>query len=353
MPFLTGSSFARWRDGAEAKHHGIRDAGIPIPRAGDREHPRFIFEIKNVAGSQVRTVCQQWHREYSRIQKFVDRERIQMKDAQERKNQAEKELEEEEDKYIVTHDEPPAGSLRSPWAGYRVLMLFLFLCELPLNAVVFRTFGENEVFTFLFTVGLALLLLYCAHILGAFCKEGIRNWTRLVFTVLSIIVPLGVIVGVAYWRMKYIGETVPEAAKDAGVIIGFFAGVNALFYLVATVASFRTHDEVRDGVLHAQHNVQRWRAADLRAQKALEGLKVEREATYARFSAKALQVTDAAHRLIEIYRKYNERTRGESLTWPDYPRFDACPELVARPWLTHEAEREPSAPTSAARGGRP
>ncbi len=352
MPTLNGSAFARWRDESEAKHHGVLDGGIPIPTTGDREHPRYVIEIKNAAIAQVRIVCQKWHRVYGKIQKQVDTSRREANDAVERRTRAEQELDEEQDKYIIAHGEPPSGSIRSPWAGYRALMFFLFLCELPLNAVVFRTFQESEVFTFLFTVGLAILLLYCAHILGAFCKEGIRNRTRLVFTVLSVVVPLCVIIGVAYWRKIYIEQNAPEAAQGAGVVMVFFFGVNALFYLVATVASFRTHDEVRDGVLHAQRNLQRARTAVLRAQKTLECLKIEREAAFALVGAQALQVTDASRRVIEIYRKHNEWTRRESLTWPDYPSIESCPELITRPWLAHEEERDSSVPTPTVRGGR-
>ncbi|MBI3950435.1 MAG: hypothetical protein HY314_08285 [Acidobacteria bacterium] len=122
--------------------------------------------------------------------------------------------------------------------------MILALAEFPLNAVAFRTAGAPELMTYVMTSTLALVLPLCAHFLGVFLRHQTFSKREYALISLNIVLPVGAIAGVAYFRDKYIGEVqkVLGIEMDAMMVALIFIVINLVIYLGAVLASYFAHD---------------------------------------------------------------------------------------------------------------
>lgn len=209
--------------------------------------------------------------------------------------------------FQVQHGErpPTGGYLRT--LQYLFLMLLLFVFELPLNAVVFRIFGENEVLTFIFTFGVAIVLLLSAHELGKLLREGAWGHpVKRTFIFGLTLLPLLIVGGVAYAREEYLSY-LPEMLRSMNpwVIYIAFAAINLTIFAVATILSFQHYLRGLDEVMRSRT---RWRRAlwtHTRARQRLHARRSRRIAAFHTTQAIFYQLQFEVRRLKGIYQTEN------------------------------------------------
>lgn len=344
MPFLSRWFFIRRYDEWDAKRNGKADGAIGIPRQGATKNPPYIDdELAKVANGCITSVAQAWMKRYTSIQDRLTSDLADLDSAKQQRATAEQELEQERDQYATVYGRRPGAFIQSPWPGYWTLMILLFVFELPLNALVFRALNESEALTIIFTCALAFVLLFGADLLGKLLKEqtlgseenSFLKITRWVFITLCILLPLIVTTGVAYYRHKYIQDNAPpgeSVGEGIDVVTIFFFAVNVFFYVIATIASYRVHNERRDELLRAQRRFKHAEATLASTQKNVDRLTALRQSTFRLYNLRAQQVKDSAYRLIGVYRKFNDRARKEAIQWPDYSEMNLPEELLTPPW---------------------
>jgi len=194
---------------------------------------------------------------------------------------------------------------------YGLLVALLCILEFPLNALVFRGFGETELFTWLLAFGFGMCLTLCAHHLGKFLREK-RTAVRLSLSGLLVILPSAAIVGVAIMRANYLAaKTGDGSVWSPDVMIPFFIAWNLILYAVATIASYRHHDPFRAEVVAAQHELHKVEYSTERAAAVLEEARVRREKRFAEKQEHAMWIQEEVKRLGSVYWTLNLQVRTD------------------------------------------
>jgi len=234
--------------------------------------------------------------------------------------------------------EPPAGSRALP-IGYVLLVIALFIFEFPMNSLVFRIFGENEVGTWLMTAMIAITLLACAHLLGAHLKhEPTASESRVVgvvWTALLVVMPLAVTIGVGMARSTYLERMSRESGLGtSGVSWVWFCVFNLAVFLAAAVASHFAHDERWAAVARARRAQSSVEAAHAVAEARTIRARALREKRRDAYAGWCKELSDLVQLLTELYRTPNFLCRSDrgdphssqkplsyerypDLTWPD------------------------------------
>jgi len=196
-------------------------------------------------------------------------------------------------------------------ARYAAMVALLCLFEFPLNAIVFRGFGESELFTWLMALGFGIGLTWCAHHLGKLLREK-RTALQLAMSCLFILLPSVAIIGVATLRANYLAQKVGDISVwSPGVTIPFFIAWNLIFYSVATVASFRHHDPFRAEVAATQRELLRAEYAREMAEAAVKEARVRREKRFAEKQEHAAWLREEVKRLASLYWTINLQVRHD------------------------------------------
>jgi len=249
---------------------------------------------------------------------------------------------------------------------YAALMLAIAVGEFPLNMIVFQLFGEREMLTQLMAGTLGLVLPAAAHFLGLLLRQGWLRAGRLsahpVFIALLVVVPMGVLVGIAYVREKFFEALKPQElfgiTVDYQMVTVIFLAINVLIFLLATVAAYVRHDEEA-----AQCHRRVW-AATARGRQArsevatvsqlLEARRTrcqqlynERIRTFDRMKHEAKEWKDITQKLMEVYRRYNLRQRADTTlpkSFEQYPPIAMLTDDITLEWAcgppTVDANRE-------------
>jgi len=61
---------------------------------------------------------------------------------------------------------------------YYVLMALFVLGEIPMNSLAFAVFGENQIFTWVMAVGVAVAIPWIAHAMGILFKRWSDPWWK-------------------------------------------------------------------------------------------------------------------------------------------------------------------------------
>ncbi len=260
-----------------------------------------------------------------------------------------------------------------------IIMAIIIVGEIPLNAVVFRIFGEAEVMTYVISLVIAVGLPFGAHALGMLLrkdpfKRGLFT-TEGIFTILTMVMPLAGIVAVAYVRQKYFESPTIQAVSgiraDPAAVTLVFIIINLLIFTVAALASYLTHDPIVDNwrkklkLATRDLEIKQRRFAELQARQGrvlsrLEKVKAERQNKFEEKKREAEEFRDFVHRMMNIYRGHNLLTRQNTARpkkWHDgYPVVGVNPAFYEQPldWNCHTREQSPYGPSVNASGhGQP
>ncbi len=223
---------------------------------------------------------------------------------------------------------------------HRSILWFLALGEFPLNAIVFRMFGETEIMTYLMSSVLAISIPLMAFFTGVLS----RHWfSRFVGNAIIVsLVPLsigGTLVATTYVRSIYVQNqgAISTATAHSGVALtwSIFA-LNLLVFSAAAVTSYFAHDpdEQLDHLLMGIRNIEKARKPLLLkySEKASESNAILRLAT-----ARISMEREKAKSMIAAYRQANIAARRPNPT----PMIFNKPPEFAPAALWKQLEEEP------------
>jgi hypothetical protein len=123
---------------------------------------------------------------------------------------------------------------------YVVVLLLVGLGEFPLNLVVFRLFGEAEIYNFCVAFALGFILVLAAHIVGVQLKKHAKwtweGWT-LIFATLGIL--LVTLVGIGVLRHHYLVRVEGEAPSIE--VMYAFVTLQFLIFWGALILAYAHH----------------------------------------------------------------------------------------------------------------
>lgn len=124
------------------------------------------------------------------------------------------------------------------------VLVFLGLGEFPLNAIVFRMFGEAELLTYFMASTLSITIPLGACFIGTMARHLGR---KAVSALLMVFMPgsiLGAMAAVTYVRKAYIstGGHAAQAAAHSNMMSYSVFALNLVVFAVATLTSYLAHD---------------------------------------------------------------------------------------------------------------
>jgi hypothetical protein len=131
---------------------------------------------------------------------------------------------------------------------YLVFATAIFLGEIPLNALVFQIFGENQIMTWVmaFIIGLAVPL--TAHFIGIKMREHGTGFSlsNSIKALAAFGVVSGALYGLSVLRQTYLGEFKQELGlTDVLVESSFlFFWLNIAVFVAAILVAYLAHDSV-------------------------------------------------------------------------------------------------------------
>jgi type III secretory pathway component EscR len=335
-----------------AKWAGKTDGKVIIPGPDDRDNQgKLLFSpyemlIKQKIDYSIRHLAGDWrstdrplHERYCRLQAELASLGNQIK-------RGDGLLEELEQKHEVALQEqkPFLKELRLTKTVYWPLLLLLALGEFPLNAQVFKIFGERTTMTYLFAGFLAIVLPASAHFLGLLLKRSpFHRESRLeaILTVVAILLPLSLIVAIAYLRQKFLESQGVSSAlgiqMTPAAMTAVFISFNIVIFFVAAIASYFAHDQgfdyaqdsfrnTKQSVAACQRQLAILRKRQAAVDEQLAELVARRNSIYEEYRVRAASIKDNMQVLIEVYREHNLRARakqgsgaGRPSSFADYP----------------------------------
>ncbi len=349
-PWSSYSRFNAW-------WNGRRDGKLGIPPLDQTHHTAYELELQKLAEENIRRVAQEWEAmdvklksEYCKARFQHDAALMGGKAAQDEHGGSSG----EEDAAQRLMHEMYGKEHLSP-AAYRILMTVLAIVELPINSIVFELFGKGALLTYLTASIIAIGLPAGAHFLGILLKkeplkEGFLH-TQAFLLYLLIAAPFGLLAAISYVREKFFEATgahrVLGVEMDPILVMITFFALNLFIYLIATVLSYFHHDlEIRQArkeldyyQRHAREDRQeivRFEALVETTQRRYQDARNRRQNQWEEKRHKALEIQDISERLIEHYRKHNQRARKD----PQQPKsFETLP-VIHLPKALQELEWE-------------
>jgi hypothetical protein len=279
-----------------ARQNAIRDAKNNLPGRGDPQFSPFEKELMAMARHEARQItssygpklevlngkCTPLLRDYERISKDYDAHAAK-----------------------IGRSEPSVELSRSK---YYVLMLLFVLGEIPMNSLAFAVFGENQIFTWVMAVGVAVAIPWIAHSMGILFKRWSPPWWRNGIGIGALLfLTIGGLVAIGYVRVQYLGDL-----SKTGAVIGFtnstligaaFVGLNMVILAAATLCSYFAHDT--DPMLEHLHR--RTNQLD----KATRAIEAKYRKILTEQQEKLHRIQQRTEEVIQYYRKINQRTRPD------------------------------------------
>ena len=298
------------------------------------------MEMKQVGDSHIYDVSTDWARRDQKLKPQIKELERMCEETQRRLAIAEQEHQADLAYYQSLHGSPPASSVTGRFAFYLILLSLLVIFELPMNSIVFRLFGEGEVFTYIAAVAVGLSLVVCAHYLGELLREGdFRNKTNSIVIATLVAVPTVVVASVAYLREAYLQSNPDTSQKlSSGMLLVAFVSFNFIIYAVGTVASYRFHEQGLSKVLKSKKNLRKAKTVHESREKSLAKIKSMREKLFQGCQARAGQFKEAVQRLTDVYRTHNLAARADRGDHADEPHphsYGQYPNLTIPPNLIH------------------
>jgi len=299
--------YSDWKARARGRKDG--SAQPPIPAWNAASLPPFLRMLCQAGNQDLRALAKEWHDEDRRYKTDWALAGPVLDSAEKAAGDADEKAQLALDHYERSHGH--RLPLMASRLRYGLLVALLCLFEFPLNALVFRGFGESELFTWLMAFGFGVCLTLCAHYLGKFLREQ-RTVLRFGLSALLVVLPCAAIIGVATLRANYLAQKAGAAsAWSPDVMIPFFIAWNLILYAVATIASYRQHEPFKAEVAATQGGLRGAEYMRERAVATLEEARVKREKRFAEKQEHAMWLQEEVKRLGSIYWTLNLQVRKD------------------------------------------
>lgn len=295
------------------KRQGGIDGKLAIPPWTSEQQPDFLRELYNLTQTTLESLVEIWHKADRYLKGAWAAATL-------RQQQAEKELAEAAEREEQTqqqHEEVhgrrlavvPNSSRRK--LCYWALSMFLFICEFPLNAIVFQQFGVSTYETWVMTGAIALTLVACAHLLGCQLHLPVRGRPmRLISRILLAGGPFIAIVFVAMLRSDHMQQQA-LSHLNPGQLLGTNLVFNALIFWTLTYSSYTLHDPVIAAVVKALGMRQVKEMQLHLAEKATATARIDRQKKHQQVLQDATGWVSEVRRRAALYRRAHLRVRPD------------------------------------------
>lgn len=131
---------------------------------------------------------------------------------------------------------------------YMIFASLIFIGEIPLNALVFQIFGENQVMTWVmaFIIGLSVPLF--SHFIGIKFREhdGEISWPNLAKGTIALAVICVALYGLSVMRTTYLGEFKEDLGITQAIVQSsmLFYYLNVAVLAAAIIIAYLSHDPI-------------------------------------------------------------------------------------------------------------
>ncbi|NIQ39557.1 MAG: hypothetical protein GTN81_13345 [Proteobacteria bacterium] len=280
----------------EARRNALKDAKNNIPGRDDPNFSQFEQEMMAMARNQARQVTAE---SGPKLETLKGKHKPLLK-AYER-------ISKDYDAHAakVGRSEPNVELSRGK---YYILMLLFVLGEIPMNSLAFAVFGENQIFTWVMAVGVAVAIPWIAHAMGILFKRWSGPWWKNAIPIGSLLLlTIGGLIAIGYVRVQYLGDlSAAGAASSFGnstVIGAAFVGLNLVILAAATLCSYFAHD--KDPMLeHLNRKTNQ-------LNKAMRAIEAKYKKILTKQQQELHRIQQRAQEIIYHYRKINQRVRPD------------------------------------------
>ncbi|HQH26486.1 MAG TPA: hypothetical protein PLP17_03745 [Oligoflexia bacterium] len=287
------------------RQHAAEDAKLNIPRADSEEPSPFEQELLHEATTLASRVVAAYRRALEIIDAKIKAEEEYA--AKKRQNteelgkdllaiendaaensfslaHAHKKLEESDAHYsslVAKYGRTPVVYV--PNAVYVVFALMIFLGEIPLNALVFQIFGENQVMTWIMAVIIGLCIPLSAHFIGIKMREHGQGFSfaNSFKGLLAFGIVAAALYGLAVMRQTYLGEYKEQLGLTQTLVESsfMFFWLNIAVFCTAIVMAYLAHDSVAGFYESFKDNAHTAHIVERREKERVNRLKKARVAT--------------------------------------------------------------------------
>ena len=141
---------------------------------------------------------------------------------------------------------------------YIIFALLIFAGEIPLNALVFQIFGENQVMTWVMAFIIGLSVPVAAHFIGIKYREhqGGINWANVAKGTIGLAIIVAALYGLSLMRTTYLGEFKEQLGLTDELVresMQFF-WLNVAVLAAAVMIAYLSHDPVPE-FQRAEHDL--------------------------------------------------------------------------------------------------
>ncbi len=313
----------------EARKLGREHGRIGVP-GPDHDRAFAVGSYKDDAEHLLEQIARDWHEinrvlrgEWCRLRRLLEDRDKQLPAARTAVKKAEKRADE---KQAIYDARLQAANDAAPWTRHRIGrlayilgMIAVFLVDVPLNAVVFQIFGENQLATWALAALLGILVVPAAHVLGI----QLRNrFPDRIATAGAVILPLILIVAIAVLRTTYLQENDVNIGGPLGVLL--FLAFNLAVFGAAVFLSYLRHDPHEQAIEEAREE---WK-------RAVEELEAEKK----RLTQMENHVAAIRGRIAEI-RVWGEEEHEKAKNWASAER-NFFEKLMQEYRMANQAARE-------------
>lgn len=283
---------------SEARRNGKKDGKLGIPHEDDTNHSDYLGRLFQSAEDNIKEVVAKFYR-------FMMENEGNLKSADEELERIKGEFDKK--KTLIDSCEEKVAL---KFGTYILIIAFLSMVEIPVNFMAFSLF-ESPILSGVLALGFSVAVIFGAHFLGAWLKEGRRGWDRAHVIKVGVLILglLAALCAVAYLREK-IFETDDELRNimaPAAATLAFLV-INILFLIVATIASKFAHYSNPDMKAHMEE-FERISQDLQRATRSYNRISAEVVNEGKRLKTEAEQIIDRLERLEDVYEQANMRAR--------------------------------------------
>jgi hypothetical protein len=279
-----------------ARQNAIRDAKNNLPGRSDPQFSSFEKELMAMARHEARQITSSYGPQLEVLNGrykplLMDYERISKDyDAHAAK---------------IGRSEPNVELTRTK---YYLLMTLFVLGEIPMNSLAFAVFGENQIFTWVMAVGVAVAIPWIAHAMGILFKRwSVPSWKNALVIGALLSLTIGGLVAIGYVRVQYLSDLSKTGAVsnfgNSTLIGAAFVGLNLVILAAATLCSYFAHD--KDPMLEHLHR--RTNQLD----KATRAIEAKYRKILTEQQQKLHRIQQRTQEIIHYYRKINLRVRPD------------------------------------------
>jgi hypothetical protein len=297
-----------------ARWHGWLDArqNPPLPRWDAPDPSPYLRQLHEAAGIEIADTLRGFVERDTpidnKLQRLIADERL----LKERLTEAEKAHREAAGNFARLNPDVPVSAVTNRVWAYWVVVAFLLMCEIPFNGTVFQVLREGQLFNYLISAGIGILILLAAHYAGVHLRQKpFADRASTVMFIVALIVPVLTVFVIASLRQYYLHAR--HLVDPIGERIAYFTFlfVNLLMFAVAFYMSWFSHLVGAEELIRTRRMLSAVTDALKATEKQLRVTRATRLNVHRQHVNRAHQVISGFWQLVHLYADVNVRWRKD------------------------------------------